>query len=365
MKTFKLLLLGLVVMTVAFASFSLASADDYDATKDSRLWFFGGADFGYNHLTTTQPGETNLDGTQVDIKALLSLYTEKFVLDGGGGWLFNNLSGNEQNGNVNINSRSAFAELDARYRFNNYWQFGPAADVSIDSDFSLTPVPTNNKNTAVFVGGQLDYEVNPESPNSRVRIIARVMNTVGLENSHSLLIAQLGFQIGLPFTKAAPAVEPAPAFAEPAPATTPVVESSEVKPVVQIVLGHEFIHFDTASAKLSKKSEKFLKAVGKMLAERNDAWGLLEVAGHTDSRGKHALNLKLSRNRAISVRKALIAGGADVNKIRSEGYSFDKPIDPSHNAKAWAKNRRVELNFLQASDPQAIKDGMDEVKRKF
>jgi outer membrane protein OmpA-like peptidoglycan-associated protein len=363
MKTFKLVSL-LVLIATGFASLS-AMAGDYDAAKDSRLWIFGGADFGYNHLQTSNSNETNLDGTQVDVKAVLSLYTEKFVFDGGGGWLFNNLSGNEHNGNVNIDTRSAFAELDARYRFNNYWQLGPAVNVTIDSDFSLTPVPTNTKNTAVFGGLQLDYEVNPESPNNRVRIIGRVMNTIGLENSHSLLIAQLGFQIGLPFTKAAPAVEPVAALSEPTPESTPVVESNEIKPVVQIVLGHEFIHFDTNSAKLSKKSENFLKATGKMLSERNAAWGLLEVAGHTDNRGKHAFNLKLSRNRAISVRKALVAGGADSNKIRSEGYSYDKPIDPANNAKAWAKNRRVELNFLQASDPQSIKDGMDEVKRQF
>jgi outer membrane protein OmpA-like peptidoglycan-associated protein len=358
MKTFKLVPLLLVLITTAFA-------DDYDAMKDSRLWFFGGADFGYNHLKTTNANETNLDGTQVDAKGLLSLYTEKFVFDGGGGWLFNNLSGNEQNGNVNINSRSAFAELDARYRFSPNWQLGPAVNVTIDSDFSLTPIPSNTKNTAVFGGLQLDYEVNPETPNNRVRIIARAMNTIGLSNNHSLLIAQVGFQIGLPFTKAAPAVEPVAAVSEPAPATTPEVESSEVKPVVQIILGHEFIHFDTGSAKLSKQSAVFLKAIGKMLGQRTEAWGLLEVAGHTDNRGTHAFNLKLSRHRAISVRNELIAGGADANKIRAEGYSFDKPIDPANNAKAWAKNRRVELNFLQASDPQSLKDGMDEVKRKF
>jgi outer membrane protein OmpA-like peptidoglycan-associated protein len=364
MKTSKLVSFGFVLIACSLVS-SLVFADDYDTKKDSRLWLFGGADFGYNHLKTTAPGETNLDGTQVDLKALLSLYTENFVFDGGGGWLFNNLSGSESYGNVNINSRSAFAELDARYRFNKYWQLGPLANITIDSDLTLTPVPTDAKSTAIFGGLQADYEVNPESPNSRVRIIARLMNTIGLDNNHSLMVAQLGFQIGLPFTKAAPPVEPVQAISEPTPATTPVVEESEVRPVVQIVLGHEFIHFDTASAKLSKKSALFLKAVGKMLRQQNEAWGLVEVAGHTDKRGSHALNLKLSRNRAISVRKALISGGADANKIRAEGYSYDKPIDRSDNAQAWAKNRRVELNFLQASDPQSIKDGMDAVKKKF
>jgi len=375
MKTLKLALLPCAVLCLVTISTSFGDdsgypaapqlSDQVNSAAQPKLWFFLGADVGYTHLSTSAVNEENLSGSQADVKGLVSYYGEKVVVDAGGGWFFNHLSGNEAPGAVTINTRSPFAELGARYRFDGgHWQLGPVVNITFGSDMSLTPFPTNSTNVAVLAGLQLDCEVNPENPKWRFRFIARAINSIGLAD-HSLFVGQGGFQIGLPLTPAPEAVAPAqPALAEATAVTTPEVET-EVKPVVQIVLGHEFVHFGTASAKLTKKSRVYLNAVGRMLAEKDEAWQLLEISGHTDNRGSHAFNFKLSTARANSVRAALTNGGANGDKITAKGYAFDKPVDPSQNEAAWAKNRRVEMNFMKASQPEVIKDGMDEVKAKL
>jgi outer membrane protein OmpA-like peptidoglycan-associated protein len=70
---------------------------------------------------------------------------------------------------------------------------------------------------------------------------------------------------------------------------------------------------------------------------------IVELAGHTDNVGSEAYNLKLSDERAQSVRQALIEQGIDPNRMISKGYGSSKPIVPNDNDDNRAKNRRTEM----------------------
>ena len=76
----------------------------------------------------------------------------------------------------------------------------------------------------------------------------------------------------------------------------------------------------------------------------------LVIEGHCDERGSDEYNLDLSRRRASSVVQFLIDQGVDAGRLTAHGYGERIPVDVGHNARAWAKNRRVEFVVLKRAD---------------
>lgn len=72
----------------------------------------------------------------------------------------------------------------------------------------------------------------------------------------------------------------------------------------------------------------------------------IEVAGHTDSFGAAAGNLKLSQSRAKVVREYLIEAGIDENRVVATGYGETEPRASNDTAAGRAKNRRIEFRVL-------------------
>jgi outer membrane protein OmpA-like peptidoglycan-associated protein len=60
--------------------------------------------------------------------------------------------------------------------------------------------------------------------------------------------------------------------------------------------------------------------------------------------------LKLSKDRAASVRKYLEGKGISVNRMESEGFGQTKPIAPNDTDDGRTKNRRVEFKILSGAD---------------
>jgi len=76
---------------------------------------------------------------------------------------------------------------------------------------------------------------------------------------------------------------------------------------------------------------------------------IIQVAGHTDSRGTHAYNLGLSERRAHNVAAEMLDRGLQ-NTIYARGCSYDKPLVPNTGAANMAQNRRVEVFLYQKTD---------------
>ena len=69
----------------------------------------------------------------------------------------------------------------------------------------------------------------------------------------------------------------------------------------------------------------------------------VEIAGHTDSRGRASLNKEISKDRANSVKSALMLLGVNPKQIKAIGYGEDFPI-VKDDAKGLSEiNRRVEF----------------------
>jgi len=72
----------------------------------------------------------------------------------------------------------------------------------------------------------------------------------------------------------------------------------------------------------------------------------IEIAGHTSSEGVAAKNLKLSQDRAASVKTYFVAQGIPESRITTIGYGSDKPIALNSTPRGREKNRRIEFRLL-------------------
>ncbi len=72
----------------------------------------------------------------------------------------------------------------------------------------------------------------------------------------------------------------------------------------------------------------------------------IRIEGHTDSVGSPEANLELSRQRAESVRLALIDLGVGEDRVTSVGLGEDFPIASNESEEGRARNRRVDVILL-------------------
>jgi OOP family OmpA-OmpF porin len=69
----------------------------------------------------------------------------------------------------------------------------------------------------------------------------------------------------------------------------------------------------------------------------------LYIAGYASSDGDDDMNLKLSKDRAASVRKYIESKGVESSRLRSDGFGEANPIADNSTPAGRAKNRRVEF----------------------
>jgi outer membrane protein OmpA-like peptidoglycan-associated protein len=73
---------------------------------------------------------------------------------------------------------------------------------------------------------------------------------------------------------------------------------------------------------------------------------IIEISGHTDNTGSESLNLKLSKERAESVKKYVIGKGIDENRLKSKGYGSTRPVDSNTTSAGRKMNRRTEYEII-------------------
>jgi outer membrane protein OmpA-like peptidoglycan-associated protein len=109
------------------------------------------------------------------------------------------------------------------------------------------------------------------------------------------------------------------------------------------------IQFDTGKATIKPVSFPILDAVKDVLVANPKV--TIEVQGHTDNVGAAAMNLKLSQDRANSVKAYLVKGGVDESRLVAKGYGMNQPLVPNDNAANKALNRRVQFIRTEGANP--------------
>lgn len=71
----------------------------------------------------------------------------------------------------------------------------------------------------------------------------------------------------------------------------------------------------------------------------------IELSGHTDNRGVHSDNVKLSLQRVNKVKEYLVTKGVESKRITGKGYGGTKPIASNDTEESRKMNRRVEFTI--------------------
>ncbi len=99
-----------------------------------------------------------------------------------------------------------------------------------------------------------------------------------------------------------------------------------------------------------------LDKVATTLVEYNQT--VIQVAGHTDSTGSHAYNMKLSEQRAQSVKTYLAGRGVPAQRMQTIGAGPDHPVASNATPEGRSENRRVEITIVPVTQ-----DALNQAKK--
>ena len=121
----------------------------------------------------------------------------------------------------------------------------------------------------------------------------------------------------------------------------PGAEVERVGEGIKLVLNENAVRFDTSKSTLTAAAKANLDKlipVFQEYAETN-----ITIFGYTDSTGPADFNLKLSGERAASVRNYLISKGLITGRFTVTGMGIADPIASNETTSGRAENRRVEF----------------------
>ncbi len=121
--------------------------------------------------------------------------------------------------------------------------------------------------------------------------------------------------------------------------------TSDVNVVNRKFIIKKNINFKVASAILEPSSTSLLDQIADVIL-KNKVKKLL-IVGHTDSSANDDYNLKLSLDRANTVKQYLVGKGVAEETLMAQGYGKRKPRASNTTEEGRAKNRRVEFFILE------------------
>jgi len=108
----------------------------------------------------------------------------------------------------------------------------------------------------------------------------------------------------------------------------------------------EKVYFQSERSAIAQRSSRLISQIAGVLKSHPEIV-LLEVQGHTDSRGSRQMNDSLSQARAKAVVAALVRRGIDPRRLTARGYGPSRPVAANDTRAGREKNRRVEFRVIK------------------
>ncbi len=138
--------------------------------------------------------------------------------------------------------------------------------------------------------------------------------------------------------------------------TLPGADVERVGEGIKLILGENSVNFNINQATLTPNAKANLDKLVKVFKENPDTD--IDIYGYTDITGREEFNLKLSGQRANSVKTYLSQQGISPKRIKTQGMGIADPIASNDTEAGRIKNRRVEFG-IRAND-QMIQDAQRE-----
>jgi outer membrane protein OmpA-like peptidoglycan-associated protein len=121
----------------------------------------------------------------------------------------------------------------------------------------------------------------------------------------------------------------------------PGAEVERVGEGIKLVLGENAVRFDTNKSTLTATAKANLDKLVPVFNQYPDT--NIQIYGYTDSTGAADYNLKLSDQRAASVKSYLVGKGLVASRFVTTGLGIADPIATNDTPEGRSKNRRVEF----------------------
>jgi len=125
---------------------------------------------------------------------------------------------------------------------------------------------------------------------------------------------------------------------------------------IKLVLGENAVRFDFNKSTLTAQAKTNLDKLVKVFTEYPDT--NIVIYGYTDSSGADDYNLKLSDQRAASVKAYLSKKGLAAARFTTTGMGEADPIESNETDAGRSKNRRVE--FAITANDKMVEDAKKE-----
>lgn len=236
------------------------------------------------------------EGLPFNVKLVGSFFpVDSFVLDVGGGLISQTFNNQQAKDTV----FSGLIEVAFRYRLPQNWQVGPIAKTYV---FNGDEFGSSSDLFTTFIGGQLMHE-HLLFGQFRNRLGVSLTTDVGIPNQTAFVTSiEAQFALG--------ASEPAPVVSR----DMTVIEEQQTAAIEEVAepevfTGEVFFELNQSELKQASDLSVFKSQDPKKLKS-------VEIVGYADSTGPNGLNLKISRDRARSVKQALIRAGIPEEKIK-------------------------------------------------
>ena len=125
---------------------------------------------------------------------------------------------------------------------------------------------------------------------------------------------------------------------------------------IKLVLGENAVRFDTNKSTLTAAAKANLDKLVPVFNQYPDT--NIQIYGYTDSTGTPEYNLKLSDQRAASVKSYLAGKGLSASRFVTTGMGIADPIATNDTPDGRSKNRRVE--FAITANEKMVQDAQKE-----
>lgn len=344
-------------MKSLIVSLCLISSMNVYSMDYSKFTFLGSLDAGVGMQKSKDSVEdNNQTGSYIGGKLVSSYDTQSFKYDLGLGWFHYKVKTDLTQGiysAVYLRTQAPVLHFSPKYKVNDNFLVGVEGNYVFDNGVMISP----SAYSKIMVGVNATY-VKPLSEKYEMRVVASVSRTMDFSNK-DLTLGMLSLQLGYK----SQSTEVKPLKNNQVSLGKGIVHTKRV--ITKVTLDETLIHFETNSYDLTMKSQALLTELAAFLASNPDMWQGLEIEGHTDLRGGEEYNTILSVKRANSVYKTMREVEMPNDRIIFLGKGKNVPFDTTISDESFAKNRRVELKFIDVSDKEKLMNFIETLKKKY
>lgn len=126
---------------------------------------------------------------------------------------------------------------------------------------------------------------------------------------------------------------------------TSAAVAAETAHTVGKVMNLDNLIFQLGKARIEPESYQELDQVVSMLTTYPRM--VIQLEGHTDTKGDPKLNMKLSQDRVDAVKDYLVSKGVNKGKVKTKAFGGTQPLSRADTEEAHKMNRRVQVRILE------------------